>query len=201
MTVTTVYSSADGNVWSTDATYATARAGGTMQATAGPATVYCGQATGYTCYQSVLAFDTSSIPDDDVVSDVSLEMMLSNDLSTTNLVVQARTHSWGGTADTGDWVAGASLSALTLLATLSTNGIGATGSYKTFTSETAFASAIVLTGSTEVMLSSDRQAAGTTPTNNEYVRFHATAAAGTTQDPKLTITHEAAPTTTQAQVI
>lgn len=156
-------------VYSTDVTYATARAGSSLAALANAATV--GQQTGYTVYQVFIKFDTSSIPDGDEITSATLELYLGTDGSATDFVVQARLHDWGASVTTADWVAGADLSGKTLLATLDSNGIGATGALKAFTSDAAFKSNISKTGITYILLCSKEQVDDSAPTANEFLTF------------------------------
>lgn len=197
-TVTTIYSStADGYLESSSGGYTIARAGGQfLSAFTGSATIdvgqrrFAGKDVLYYCIEGFLSFDTSTIDDSDDVTDVSLSLWLTADNSVTDFTIEAREQNWGASLETGDFVAGASLSGLTLLASLSTSGIGGTGAYKAFTSEAAFTSATNLkTGTVYVLLSSSRLRTGDQPSGNEYVSFSSADQTGTTQDPKLTITH------------
>lgn len=199
-TVTTVFAgTADAYVVSEDFNYSTARTG--------PGTLFfdvvddnnhwVGQISDsglYDCIEAFISFDTSAIADSDTVSGVSLDLWLLTDSSTgADFTVEAREKDWGASVTTADWVAGGSLGGLTLMASISTSGIGSTGAYKTFTSQTAFLTATGLkTGTVYLMLSSSRHRAGNTPSGNEYVVFQDAESTGTSQDPKLTITHEGA---------
>ena len=191
MTVTTVFATAPaggGSVYGLDATYATARTTGSANANNHVA----GQTTDYICYEAVMIFDTSGIPDTDTVSDVVLSLDGSFDSSTTDFTVTAASSSYnGGAADyTVDFVSGASLSGLTTYATWSSAGYVA--GYNAFTSAgAAFNSAINLTGSTALMLYSNEHRDNSAPTTAEWVSFIDADAAGTTEDPKLDITHAA----------
>lgn len=122
------------------------------------------------CYEGFLDFDTSGVVG--LISSATLSLGLAGDVSEEDFTVQARTHDWGTTLTTADWVAGASLSTKTLLATLPTLGIGAEG-YKNMTeSGTALRNAINQAGVTRMLLCSDRQVAGTIGFLREYLRFH-----------------------------
>lgn len=186
---TTVFQgvTADADIKSENVTYATARSGSSLAVQDSSSwSLIVGQATGYAIYESFLGFDTSSIPDTDEIISVSLELYLKIDASTTNFVVQARLHDWGAAVTTADWVAGADLSSKTLLATLDTNGIGATGAYKAFTSDAAFKSNINKTGVTRILLCSKEQTDNSAPTGDEYVTFEV---ADQADYPKLTVVH------------
>lgn len=196
-TVTTVYAStADGHVISSSSSYSTARSGGSLGVnTYGTGAVRVGQATDfivYECYESFLSFDTSSIPDDDVISSVVLSLNGQTDLSSSaDFTVNARVKNWGSSVDTGDWVAGDSLSGLTLLATWSTTSFSS--GYNDFSSQSGFASSINKSGTTYIILSSSRHEGGSTPSGAELVDFDSADTSGTSSDPKLTITHDVPP--------
>jgi len=192
-TVTTVYATAPGGagaVVSEDATYATARTGGALDIESNHAV---GQrvTSSYTCRESHVIFNTSGIPDDDIVSAVVLSLDGSSDLSDTDFNVVAAPSSYnGGVVVTGDWVSGASLGALTTLASWNTSGYSA--GYNAFTETADFKTAINKTGNTPIILYSSRHSAGNTPTGDERVIFVDADATGTTADPKLDITHAGA---------
>lgn len=190
---------ADADIISSHATYATARAGSSLTVQDSSAwELIVGQSTGYNIWESFLGFDTSSIPDTDEIISVSLELNLQTDVSTVDFIVQARLHDWGTAVTTADWVAGADLSGKTLLATLNTNGIGATGAYKAFTSDAAFKSNINKTGVTRILLCSKEQTDNSAPTGNEYVSFEI---ADQADYPKLTVVHAPPPTGTIAATL
>lgn len=200
MTVTTVFSgTTDGYINSEDntPTYSLARAGTGSSITADTAstTFEVGQffSAGldvYRCYEGFLSFDTSAITDTDLVSIITLDVWLVTDSSTTDFTLEARERDWGAALTTADFVAGASLSGLTLMASISTLGIGATGAYKTLTSQAAFLTATNLkTGTVYLLLDSSRQVGNNTAAGSESVILSSADNTGTTQDPKLTITH------------
>ncbi len=184
------------DIYSSNATYATARAGSSLTARSSSAVV--GQTTGYGVYETFISFDTSSIPDTDDIISVTLELYLSTDASAADFVVQARLHDWGASVTTADWVAGADLSGKTLLATLDSNGIGATGSLKAFTSDAAFKSNINKTGVTYIILCSKEQVDNSAPTGNEYLSF---ASAADLLYQKLTVVHAEPPSGTIAATL
>lgn len=197
-TVTTVFADAsDGYLSSSDSAYATARAGAALAATTGATDLQVDQfSNGSTRFirVSYVSFDTSAISDSDVVSSVALDLWLTTDSSTTDFTVEARDYDWGATLTTTDWVAGASVSGLPLSASLATSGIGSTGAYKTFTSDPSFTSVTnIKTGIVHLLLHSSRFRNGDAPANGvtEGVNFQEADNTGTTQDPKLTITHAA----------
>lgn len=197
-TVTTVFGdTADGRIFSEDATtYATARTGGTLAVSTTGTEHSVGQEHNgslYRCIEAFIAFDTSAITDTDVVSAVVLDMWLTFDGSTgAEFTVEVRDFDWGATLTTGDYISGANLGSSTLVSSIGSASIGATGAYKTFTSETAFKTVTnIKTGVVRLGLSSDRHRLGTAPgtSTQEFLTFSFADNAGTTQDPKLTITH------------
>lgn len=203
-TVTTVFADlADGYISSEDSTYSDARTGSALTAATSNTTRFCGQEHStfvslYACYEMFVSFDTAAITDSDVVSAVALDMWLDTDASTTDFTTEARDVDWGSSLTTADWVAGASLGSSTLVASIGSSGIGSTGAYKTFTSETAFLTvANIKTGTVHLLLSSDRQRLGNAPSSNttEYLIWAMADSSGTSSDPKLTITHASATTT------
>jgi hypothetical protein len=159
--------------------YALARAGGSLQVSPG-ATLVVGQVFlddgegGFTwvCYESFLDFDTSGVTGSIVSATLSLG--LNTDDSDTDFTVEARSRDWGASLTTADYVSGVLLDALTLLATLTTSGIGSTGAYKAMTeSGSALRAAINQSGTTRLMLCSDRLRSGTEPSGLEVVQFDA----------------------------
>ena len=194
MTTVTAYGiSRDGYLLGADNTVYSAAREGTTTVGYNLAALIAGQygAGSYACYESFIAFDTSSIPDGATITQVELSLYLTDDKSDTDFTVQVRPKTWTGSGLTpADWVAGADIDALTLLATLNSSGIGATGAYKTFAENGSnFRAAINKTGNTELILTSSRHAAGNTPTGYEYLVFQDADNAGTDQDPKLVVTY------------
>lgn len=190
-TVTTVYATAPGGTGCDDsinATYATARTGSGVTPLNDH---YVGQLTGYQCIEFFSIFDTSGIDDGDTVSAVVATYDGLENQSATDFTVRlgASSYNGGAVVDT-DFVSGASLGAITVLATFATTGYSATAN--AFTDSGAFAAAINKTGNTSLIGWSSRHEAGNVPTGNEYVGFTDADAAGTTTDPKLDITHAAA---------
>ena len=195
-TVTTVFSAAgDGQVLCSDTTYSVARSGaGSLAANTAATTIQIGQrvpAGNFQCYEGFLSFDTSAITDTDVVTVVTLDMWLTTDSSTTDFTLEARDRDWTpGGLTTADYVAGASLGGLTRVASLATSGIGATGAYKTYTSDASFLTVTNLkTGTVALLIHSSRHSGNNSPAGEENVLFSSADETGTTQDPKITITH------------
>ena len=190
-TVFTAATNGGDSIDSFNATYTTARSG-SSQSLLGDMVV--GQWFGgiYGCREAFVKFDTSSLPDGATITSVLLEMKLSTDSSVTDFIAEVYVKDWGAAVDTGDWVAGASLSGLTRVATIDSNGIGATNAYKSFTSDAAFLTAINTTGTTYLMLASSRHRAGSAPSADEQLYWAQNAG----NQPKLTVTY--ASTTSQS---
>ncbi|MFC5834662.1 hypothetical protein [Nonomuraea insulae] len=189
-TVTTVFGvSGDGIVRGFSSNYSTARSTASQVSSSGSV----GQSfsvSDYFCHEGFVGFDTSSLVDSDMVSAVELALWLETDSSNTDYTLEVRDRDWGASLELADYVAGASLGGFTRVATLTTSGIGAAGAYKAFASDATFLTVSnIKTGTVRLLVSSDRQRSGTAPTGIEMVTFSFSSASGTTQDPKLTITH------------
>lgn len=193
-TVTTIYGdTTDGRIEGQSATYSAARQGtGNLNLAGTGVTAATGQffSSTYSCYQQYWAFNTSAITDTDDVTDVQLQLWMVSDQSVSaDYVIEAREKNWGPTLTTADYTSGSTLASHTLMASLNTSGIGAVG-YKTFTSTADFLTASGLkTGTVYLFTSSSRQRTGTAATGDEFVQFSHAETTGTTQDPKLVITH------------
>lgn len=191
-TVTTVYSdAADGRLRSTNATYATAAAGGAAAATTTNTSRSLGQITGYTIDLLYFSFDTSSITDTDTISAAEFALYGSTDSSATDDDLQARLYNWGAALSAADWRTPTNFSADTLLATFNTSGFSTAG-YNAFTeSGTNLRSNIDKAGTTYIVVGTARFASATAPTTDDQVQVYMADQAGTTNDPKLTVTHSA----------
>lgn len=187
VTYTIFGDTADAYIYAANATYATARTNGTGGAVDSGTSLVVGQiflSPTYFVYEDFIAFDTSSVVGTIVSATLSLYGVA--DASTTDFVVQARLHDWGATVTSADWVAGASLSSKTLLASMNTSAFSA-ATYNLLTSDAAFVSNINQAGVTRMLLCSSRTVSGTPPTGNEFVEFNSASQTGTANDPKLVI--------------
>lgn len=186
----TIYSdTADGEIssYSDPANYSTSRAGSNLTATTGGGSITVGQEVNdYAIYEAFVSFNTSSVVGSPSVATLSLRGV--GNSSDTDFIVEARAHDWGASLTTADWVAGGSLSALTLLASYNTTGWTTSG-YNDFTSESAFL-ANIGASSTRILLCSSRLTNNNTPTGLEWVSFYP--AEDATRDPKLFVTAAAA---------
>ena len=193
-TVTTVFATApggtgNGNARSSNTTYATARTGGTLTVGNNHTVGQLFSSPTYFCWESFIIFDTSGIPDGDVVSGVVASLDGSSNASTTDFIAGLAASSYdGGGVVTGDWVSGDAIPTPEL-ATWDSAGYSA--NYNAFTETADFKDAINKTGNTSLILYSQRHRDATQPTTSEDVAFIDADAAGTTTDPKLDITHAA----------
>ena len=204
MSTLVVYSdTTDGYINSSDGTvyfgpqgsYASARTGSAFSVDTSLGTFIVGQSYywdvngQYQVWESFAGFDTSSIGSGSV-SAATLRLTSNSDGSTTDFTVEARLHDWGTGLTSADWVAGASLSGKTLLAHYATSGGFVNGTGYDLVDD-AFAANINKTGTTRLLLCSSRTTAGTAPADqvDEYIYAYSADQAGTTQDPKLTVTY------------
>lgn len=193
---------ADGELRCNSTVYADARSGaGSFTSSTTGITARVGQnlfGGDYRVYELFFGFDASAIGDTDTINDADLDFWGTSDLSDTDFTIEARASDWGGSLTSADWVAGADLGALTLLADLSTASFS-TGAYNTLTPSGAnLTSWVSLTGVSYLLLCSDRTGANTAPTGNEQVLVNTANANGTTNDPKLTVDYT--PSSTPATV-
>lgn len=192
-TLTVYADTTDDEVFSDHGTYTTAADGGGTLALRGStetAQVVGQQKPGdYYCHEAFESFDTSSLADSGItITGADLSIYPVWNPTETAWTLQARAFDWGTSVTTGDFRTRAQLSDLTLLASLGSGSLG-TGAYRTLSSETDFLSAISQTGTTRIVLCSNRHVAGTAPTNYELLSYSTADASGTTQDPKLVITY------------
>ncbi|HEV2084852.1 MAG TPA: hypothetical protein VGR09_07205 [Gemmatimonadales bacterium] len=182
MPTTTIFGDpADGYNRSQDAAYAVARATGTL-AFFGTILNVGQDNSGIWCQESLVGFDTSGLTGTVTAATLSLWCTSNGTLFT----AEARVFDWGTVADTADWVAGDSLAGLTLVATLPQ--AFTVGAYNDF-ADVALAANINQAGFTRLLINSDRQRLGTAPTGtDESAGFTEAGAAGTTNDPSLTVT-------------
>lgn len=180
---------ADGVHFKTSTTYATAReTQGAVQSANNFDFVGQDFATpNYTCRELFFRFDTTTLGDLVTPTSVLLELFAGTDSSVTDFTVEARYYDWGSSLEDADFVAGSALGSKTLVASLATASLS-TG-YRAFTSDAAFIANVSGVAFTDLILNSDRHRLGTTPTGAEQVEWTMANFAGTTQDPKLTVTY------------
>lgn len=197
-TVTTLYPEAsghDGFISSRDDTYSNARQGISSVITlfsVGGTEIWVGQdfdGFEYTCYEAFIQFPTDTLGSLETITDAVFSLWLTADNSATNFTVQIKQYDWGVDLTTGDYLSGTGLASASTRLTLATSGIGSTGAYKTFTNDASFVGSIDPTDEYHMVVCSSRHAAGSTPTGDEFVKFSTVDQSGTTQDPKLVLTH------------
>lgn len=191
MTVTTVYAENDGIIQSSATNYNTARSGNNLSVnTFQLSTGQLRDGTTRYIFQGKMSFDTSFLVPADVISAAAIELYVYWDATPTDFTLEARQNDYGATLETGDYVAGASLSGLTLLASIGTSGIGI-DAYKTLTeSGSSLRDALNRDGYTRMLLCSSRTRVGNDPSGDEYLDIRPSSMSGTSQDPKITVTHE-----------
>jgi hypothetical protein len=144
-------------------------------------------------YETFMAFDPSPLPHQTVVDSIgSFALYGQEDYSTTDFTIEVYGKEWLPAVDLADWVPGASMAGMTLLASRSSAGWSTTG-YNTFTTTSAFVdliNAAIANGTKiQIVVTSSRCRLGTAPTANEFVSCVAADAAGSATDPKLTFTY------------
>ena len=192
MTTTVIYAdSADGWITSNSLTYSIA-ADGLGTVSVGTTTGnFCGQrsitAGNFSCYETFLSFDTSTITGATVSSAV-LDLYGQSDSSSIDFVMRARLYAYG-TLAAADFTTPANMPSQTLLCHWDTAGGWSTSAYTTFTDD-AFAANVVQGGNTQMGIYSSRHQSSTAPASgtNEYVGIEPTEASGTSKDPKITVT-------------
>lgn len=145
----------------------------------------------YYATEVMIAWDTSSIPTTDTVTAVALSLFGPGGKSGGNFTVEVYPKDWGSAVDTGDWVAGASIGALGLLASFAVgaSAVNWANAYNAFTENgTAFRTAIVKGGTTKVLLCLDTLRSTTAPVATNDASVYLSDQGGTTNDPKLVIT-------------
>lgn len=171
--------------------YASARAGtATLTTDIAATSMTVGQFNNTATFNQVaegfLSFDTSAIGSGAVISTATLSLYAQSLWVGPNYAIEARAYDWGSGLTSADFVAGASLSALTFLASIQASMV-TVGAYNALTSAGAFLAAINVTGPTRIILDSSRTVAGSAPSTNEQAQFYTSDASGTSQDPKLVI--------------
>lgn len=190
MATLTVYAeTGGGGVASSSATYSTARSSGTLAATVADGRVGQNQAGGtFSCYEAFLSFDTSVLGPEATVTAAVLHIYGRSAALGANFGVEISFHDWtAGGLTTGDWIAGASLPS-SADAGGSTVGFSTSG-YNPYTFVDL--SGIDTTGTTEIVIASDRHRGATQPVAAEFLVFWTSEQTGTDKDPKLVITYTA----------
>lgn len=199
-TVTTIYADEDdGRITCTSSNYSTARAGnGTYNVNPTGNVSAVGQSLisgNYNVFQMFWGFDTSSIGADALITSIDFELNHALDNSATDFVLEIRERDWVPPLSSSHFVPGASLAnSGPIVAQRNTNSLPAVGEYWLLDTQPAmYQMANLGTGTVRLFGSSSRTRAGNTPSGQESVQFRFAEQSGTTQDPRMTITHEAPP--------
>ncbi|MEO1108248.1 MAG: hypothetical protein AAFX90_10030 [Pseudomonadota bacterium] len=141
----------------------------------------------------VLEFDLSVLPSGDTVSDADLQLYGQQDQSGVDFNVLVAEFGIAPPWDSGDWQTGPDLAALTDLASINTSSFNASG-YNTFNSSALTTVVDGKAASQAFILWSDRTESASWPSaigEYESVNFYSYGQSGTTQDPRIVVTHEA----------
>jgi hypothetical protein len=150
-----------------------------------------GYAPTHALHQFFALFDSSAIPDTDVIS-ASVFQLTPRQLNLTqHFTARVFSYDWGAAVDTGDWRTKAQLDAFTLLADDSTSTwVGGTRRSFTTQDETAFAAAIDKTGDSLFVLASDDNQDTSAPAAISRAQVYTGDGTGS-EEMQLTITHAA----------
>lgn len=191
----------DGHTVSSDAAYANARGTAGAKVYNNSAGYQAGAGVGqellsgvYYCVEALLRFDTSVIPDTEVVLSATLRLYLSG--SAVAMDVEARNANLGPTLGTEDWIQGSNVGFYTLVGSAAMVA-GAAQGFKTIPTSANFVSIISKTGNTDLFLNTSRFRLGTAPAAGTNERLALIFADYGMQDfiPRLTVVTQAAPVT------
>lgn len=181
----------DGYVLCVSTTYANAR-DGTGSLVAEPDTELVGVAgqlkvsdVSWYCFQSLLVFDTSAVPDGATISSALLSVVAEG--TNTTDIIEAFVYDWGTGVDTGDFRSGTALGSLTKVAELAATTL-TDGTRYTFT-DIALAANINKSGMTRLLLAGKQQRTNTAPTGDHLLRHKSSNVTGTASDPRLILTY------------
>lgn len=137
----------------------------------------------YQCLESLYEFDTSSLAGKTITS-ATLSVYVTGRQNDVSYTVEARLYDWGNTVENADYLAGSSMGAKTLLATLADTAATA-GAYRAF-SDVALPANVNKTGKTRIGLFNSNQRLNNAPGNgvDEYINIDAEAG---TNPPKLVV--------------
>lgn len=129
----------------------------------------------YYGYEPLLQWNTSVIPPEAIIDDVQLSLYILVDTSPVAFNMEVYPWDFGDNISSlNDWVAPASLSGLTMLASFNESNLGGANYYQQWTvaNRAAFIAAINRTGYTRLMMISSRLRTLTAPVSSaEYVSF------------------------------
>jgi len=195
-TVTTVYAgTADAGIESSSSNKDTAMDGGGGVSVNATATTnnWLGSAfssPNYYIQAGYFPFDTSAITDTDTVSDAVFSLYGRTGNASRTFELRAWIYDFGATVTTADWRTTAQLAALTQVAHFPNSSAWSTSGYNDFTND-ALPANVSLTGTTYIIVSDDLHETDTAPTVADDVEAYFADQAGTTNDPKLVVTHAA----------
>ena len=191
MTDTIIYPTKSGIVGYYDQTYLTARAGDNQELKVTPdTTIEFGEALytpHYYLFEAFFSFDTSGVVG--TVSAATFKLTVDGEWLASGLTLEVYATDWGDSLAYDDWVPGADLSGMTLLASCAT-GASPSGTL-TFSSEAAFLAAINTGGYTRLVLVTSNLRTATAPTGGELIDFKGQDDATPANRPQLVITHAA----------
>ena len=173
---TSIVLAAGGSLFSQDADYEAARAGGRFTVSNN---LYAGQthtsAAGYSIFQALLAFNTSSLPENIKVRSSSIRgIIAAAGLTTTPYNLEARAYSWLPTVTADDWVVGDDLADLPLLGVAEGAGTAGVGQTVDFIDvDGALREAVQARGTVELLIHSEHTRLGTPPGTSQafYKQF------------------------------
>lgn len=188
MTTVLVYGTADSRSYisSGDAAYATAQSGPADTVTAGA--YRFGQASGYTLYQSFLAFSYPAVAASDIVSSAVVRLsQKTHGAGRTTRSLEIRQYGWqSGGLVVGDWRTPTQLSALTQYGIV--GDVQLSAGKTTYAGSEELRSAVAAGTLLEMVLISNRQRIGLPPTDDESSEVWTVDASGTSLDPCLIYT-------------
>lgn len=119
--------------------------------------------------EGLLKFDTTLIPKEAILDDISLSATMSVDTTTTDCVIEAFPYPGGAPTGFKQWIDFNLIDVATKLAQLSTVGLALGPINFTTISQPLFKNAINRNGNTWLLTASDRSRLLTVPTNDEYI--------------------------------
>lgn len=190
MTTTIVFSDAsDGSISSTSASYATARAGGTLAVSSGTEVTW-GQSYSGSLYELNEAFLSFSFtaPTDRVISAEILTYTLSAANRSVSRYITWVEYDWGTSLTTADWRSDTQLNALgPHLSNVGPEAEETVGQW-CYSGSDSLAARVALSSPLRVVGQSDLARIGSTPSVDQRVKFSSSDTSGTTSDPRLVFT-------------
>ncbi len=151
--------------------------------------------TGLSVLEGFIGFDTSTLPNDAILTGASLKLIPSQIFANAGFILEIRSYNWGPTLTTSDFVAYSGLGSLPLVATCSSNDMSTNAQLPlTYTGNHLLNSAT--TGKVELILNSSKTRIGGSSTA-DYVRFYIRESRG----PQLILDYNFAPGTLSGTVV